>query len=157
MRNIQDPVAAAKLLVDHALARFSTDNLSCMVVRFDKQALLDNQHNKENPIGVEGDEGAPGGKISEADKIVSTTRQKIAESGSPAVGVSASNSGRGYDPAPLEESESFVPTTINGVVEEEPSSIDDDDDDDDDDDAPDSLATTPVNSAPVIDIDAPSD
>ncbi len=97
MRNIQDPVAAAKLLVDHALARFSTDNLSCMVVRLDRQALLENQNNKENPIGVEGDTSGSGGKVNEAEKILSTTKQKIAESGSPAVGISASNSGRGYD------------------------------------------------------------
>lgn len=32
---MEDPVAASKLLVDHALSRFSTDNLSCMIVRID--------------------------------------------------------------------------------------------------------------------------
>ncbi|KAH8880433.1 PP2C-domain-containing protein [Thozetella sp. PMI_491] len=127
VRNIQDPVAAAKLLVDHALARFSTDNLSCMVVRFDKQALLENQNNKENPIGVEGDTSAATGKVSESEKILNTTKQKIAESGGSAVGVSASNSGRGYDPAPPEDGgETFIPTIIEGTVEEEPISIDDD-------------------------------
>ncbi|KAF4119759.1 hypothetical protein GMORB2_4425 [Geosmithia morbida] len=31
VRDMHDPVAASKLLVDHALSRFSTDNLSCMV------------------------------------------------------------------------------------------------------------------------------
>lgn len=35
MREIDDPVEASKLLVDHALNRFSTDNLSCMIVRLD--------------------------------------------------------------------------------------------------------------------------
>lgn len=35
MRDIDDPVEASKLLVDHALDRFSTDNLSCMIVRLD--------------------------------------------------------------------------------------------------------------------------
>jgi len=33
VRTIQDPQDASKTLVDHALARFSTDNLSCMIVR----------------------------------------------------------------------------------------------------------------------------
>lgn len=38
MRDMPDPAAAARHLVDHALSRFSTDNLSCMIVRFDKEA-----------------------------------------------------------------------------------------------------------------------
>ena len=145
MRNVQDPVAAAKVLVDQALARFSTDNLSCMIVRFDKQALLENQNNKENPIGVEGDSAVAPGRVSETDLIVNSTKQKIAEGGSPAVGVSASNSGRGHEPVPVEdgESSSFVPTMIEGPVEEEPSSIDD------------SPEVTPSVSVTNITIDAP--
>ncbi|KAK3379715.1 phosphatase 2C-like domain-containing protein [Lasiosphaeria ovina] len=127
VRNIQEPAAAAKLLVDHALARFSTDNLSCMIVRLDKMALLDNQNNKDNAIGVEGDPATASGKVSEVEKIVSTTKQKIAEGGTTPVGVSASNSGRGHDPAPLEDGEpTFTPTLIEGSVEEEPSSIEED-------------------------------
>ncbi|KAI2785251.1 PP2C-domain-containing protein [Daldinia loculata] len=127
VRDERDPAAAAKKLVDHALARFSTDNLSCMIVRFDKAALLENQNNKENPIGVEGDSSGAGGKISEADKIVISTKQKIAEGESPAVGVSASNSGRGHDLIPIDDGDAFRPTIIEGPVEEEPSSIEDSD------------------------------
>lgn len=130
VRNVQEPNTAAKLLVDHALSRFSTDNLSCMIVRFDKQALLESQNNKDNAIGVEGDSGTGLGKVSEAEKIVSSTRQKIAEGGTPAVGVSASNSGRGHDPAAAttagdDGDAAFIPTMIDGPVEEEPGSIDD--------------------------------
>ena len=68
---------ASKTLVDHALARFSTDNLSCMVVRFDNKALR--QRKTESSIGVDGDH--PGAKpgISEADAIVSQAKQKIGE------------------------------------------------------------------------------
>ncbi|KAH9994055.1 PP2C-domain-containing protein [Xylariaceae sp. FL0662B] len=127
VRDVQDPVAASKMLVDHALARFSTDNLSCLIVRFDKAALLDHQNNKDRPIGVEGDSVSASGKISEADKIVSSTKQKIAEGDTPAVGVSASNSGRGHDPAPIEDSDAFKPTIIEGPVEEEPPSLEDSD------------------------------
>ncbi|KAK3322197.1 phosphatase 2C-like domain-containing protein [Apodospora peruviana] len=131
VRNVQDPVAAAKLLVDHALARFSTDNLSCMIIRFNKEAILENQNNKDNAIGVEGDASTAtsSGKVSEVQKIVGTTKQKIAEGGAPAMGISASNSGRGHDPAPLEDGETgagFTPTMIEGSVEEEPSSIEGD-------------------------------
>ncbi len=120
-------MAASKLLVDHALARFSTDNLSCMIVRFDKAALLKNQHIKDNAIGVEGDPADAGGRLSEADKIVISTKQMIAEGGAPAVGISASNSGRGHDPILIDDGESFKPTTINGPVEEEPASLEDSD------------------------------
>jgi protein phosphatase PTC1 len=146
VRNIQDPVSAAKLLVDHALNRFSTDNLSCMIVRLDKAALLENQNNKDNPIGVEGDPGAATGKASEADKIVRDTKQKIAEGVTPAIGVSASNSGRGHDPIPIDDG-AFKPTTLDGTVEEEPSSLDESDSD-----SPDA---TPDGSITSMDTDTP--
>jgi protein phosphatase PTC1 len=35
IRNVHDPQEASKILVDYALSRFSSDNLSCMVVRLD--------------------------------------------------------------------------------------------------------------------------
>lgn len=75
VRHIQDPQAASKTLVDHALARFSTDNLSCMVVRFDNKAL---KQRKTEHLGVEGDPGAKVG-ISEADAIVSQARKQMGE------------------------------------------------------------------------------
>ena len=110
--------------MDHALSRFSTDNLSCMIIRFDKQALLENQTNKDKAIGVEGDAGTASGKVSEAEKILSTTKAKIAEGGSSPVGVSASNSGKGHDPSSAEDGDkAFIPTVIEGPVEEEPASI----------------------------------
>ncbi|KAK3399137.1 phosphatase 2C-like domain-containing protein [Sordaria brevicollis] len=122
VRDIQEPVIAAKKLVDHALSRFSTDNLSCMIVRFDKQALLENQNNKDSAIGVEGDATTAAGTVTETEKIVTATKQKIAEGSTPAVGISASNFGRGHDPTPIEDGDKtqFVPTTIEGSVEEEP-------------------------------------
>ncbi|KAK4123829.1 PP2C-domain-containing protein [Parathielavia appendiculata] len=124
VRNIQDPVAAAKLLVDHALSRFSTDNLSCMIIRLDKQALIENQNNKDKAIGVEGDPAA--GKVSESEKILDSTKAKIAEGATSPVGISASNDGKGHDPGPLPDGEkAFVPTVIHGPVEEEPVSIED--------------------------------
>jgi protein phosphatase PTC1 len=130
VRKIQDPAAAAKLLVDQALNRFSTDNLSCMIVRFDRDALMESQNDAATSVGVER-EPSPGGGVSEADKIVRDTKQKIAEGGIPAVGVSPSNSGRGRDrdrdAASLHATESaFKPTALDGSVEEEP--LDDDSD-----------------------------
>lgn len=116
VRNTMDPGAAAKQLVDHALARFSTDNLSCMIVRFDKQGTLDQQSSKE--IGVEGDSASASGKLSEAEKIINETKAKIAEGNTPAVGISASNFGHGRDPAKLEAEADFTPTAIEGSVEE---------------------------------------
>ena len=79
VRSIQDPQAASKALVDHALARFSTDNLSCMVVRFDNKALK--QRKNESLMGVDNDQTQPG--ISEADAIVSQARKQMGESDQP--------------------------------------------------------------------------
>lgn len=125
IREVTEPVAASKMLVDHALARFSTDNLSCMVVRFDKAALLESQNNKDNAIGVEGDVITDAeGKVRETEKIVGSTKLKIAEGNAPAVGVSASNSGRGHDPVPIDDGE-FKRTAIDGPVVEEPMPLED--------------------------------
>ena len=75
VRHIQDPQVASKALVDHALARFSTDNLSCMVVRFDNKALK--QRKNESSMGVDGDNNKSG--ISEADAIVSQARKQVGD------------------------------------------------------------------------------
>ncbi|KAF4981948.1 hypothetical protein FZEAL_2342 [Fusarium zealandicum] len=108
VRDIQDPVAASKLLVDHALNRFSTDNLSCMVVRLDQS--------KEAVVEAE---CAPS-QVSEADKIVSETKQKIAEGSTPAVGVSATGNATGHDRAIAVQEGDFVPTSLDEAVAEEP-------------------------------------
>ncbi|TQS32272.1 hypothetical protein Golomagni_07419, partial [Golovinomyces magnicellulatus] len=97
VRNVQNATEASKLLVDHALSRFSTDNLSCMVVRFNKEAATKSLN---TPIGAQGAENSS--KTSEVDRIVMDTKQSIAEGKTPAVGVSATNNGRGYD-APAED------------------------------------------------------
>lgn len=60
------------MLVDHALARFSTDNLSVMVVRFDPQKL---QQNTKIDIGVESEANREKGAISEVEMIVSEARR----------------------------------------------------------------------------------
>ena len=80
VRHTQDPQIASKILVDHALARFSTDNLSCMIVRFDNKALLQTVERKTEPIGVEGDPpSTKKGGISEADAIVKEARKSMGE------------------------------------------------------------------------------
>ena len=81
VRNIEDPQTAAKALVEHALARFSTDNLSCMVVRFDSDKVQEVAKDKANPIGVEGDPPTKQGGISEAEHIVQDAKKKLDESG----------------------------------------------------------------------------
>lgn len=81
IRGIQDPQAASRALVDHALARFSTDNLSCMVVRFDNQAVQQTVDRKAEPIGVEGDPATQKGGISETEAIISRQKEILQESG----------------------------------------------------------------------------
>ncbi|KAK8154540.1 phosphatase 2C-like domain-containing protein [Phyllosticta citrichinensis] len=79
VRNIKDPQAASKSLVDHALARFSTDNLSCMIVRFDNEALLARQN--ESNIGVDGDPSSKKGGISETESILGQAKKHIGDIG----------------------------------------------------------------------------
>ncbi|KAL8817628.1 MAG: hypothetical protein Q9223_003580 [Gallowayella weberi] len=79
VRHTQDPQVASKQLVDYALARFSTDNLSCMLVRFDGKALQQTVERKAEPIGVEGDPPTKQGGISEADAIVKEARKSMGD------------------------------------------------------------------------------
>jgi len=76
VRHVQDPQAASKMLVEHALARFSTDNLSCMIVRFDNKALK--ARKQESAIGVEGDPPTrqPGG-VTEAEALVANAKKHM--------------------------------------------------------------------------------
>jgi protein phosphatase PTC1 len=70
---VQDPQQASKILVDHALARFSTDNLSVMIVRFDPSKLASNTATE---IGVESDPAnLEKGAVSEVEMIVSEARR----------------------------------------------------------------------------------
>ncbi|ELR10616.1 Protein phosphatase 2C 1 [Pseudogymnoascus destructans] len=123
VRNVQDPVVASQQLVDHALARFSTDNLSCMIVRLNKSALLNTANNHLSSIGVEGDPVGGPGRLSEADKIVAEVERKAEEDGVPYVGVSGSNSGKGYEQPKYEDGAGAGGAKNAGmekVVEEEP-------------------------------------
>lgn len=71
MRNVQGPQDASRILVDHALARFSTDNLSVMIVRFDPKKL---QNNTTSTIGVESESTKDKG-ISEVEMLVAEARR----------------------------------------------------------------------------------
>lgn len=77
IRHIQDPQEASKKLVDYALARFSTDNLSCMVVRYDNKALR--QRKNEAAMGVEGDPVTAKGGMTEAEAIVAQAKKSVGE------------------------------------------------------------------------------
>ena len=82
VRHIFDAQYASKLLVDHALSRFSTDNLSCMIVRFDSKAVHQTLSNvSASPIGVEGDPpSTKRGGISEAEHLVGEARKSMGDS-----------------------------------------------------------------------------
>ncbi len=70
---MHDPQEASKLLVEHALARFSTDNLSVMIVRFDPKKL---QSNTATDIGIASDPATKSkGAISEVEMLVGEARR----------------------------------------------------------------------------------
>jgi len=75
IRDTKDPLEASKQLVEHALSRLSTDNVPCMVVRFDNDDLQARQD--DATIGVEGDEDTKIGGISEADAIVEEAKKHL--------------------------------------------------------------------------------
>lgn len=77
VRQVHDPQEASKKLVDYALARFSTDNLSCMVVRFDNKALR--QRKNEAAMGVDGDQATLKGGVTEAEAIVAQAKKSISD------------------------------------------------------------------------------
>ncbi|KAJ5812723.1 hypothetical protein N7447_009746 [Penicillium robsamsonii] len=82
IRNVQDAQHASKILVDHALARFSTDNLSCMVIRLDSDRVKDVVNHNTELIGVDGDPLTKVARgVSEADKIVERAQKGIISSG----------------------------------------------------------------------------
>ncbi|KAI1981924.1 mgpp2cl-1, protein phosphatase 2C-like protein 1 [Ophidiomyces ophidiicola] len=91
IRNTHDPQAASKILVDHALSRFSTDNLSCMVVRFDSSTH--SQGLKPNSPTRDSSSTGGGGGASDADKNSPHARQEFISSSqnSKAGGGSSSN------------------------------------------------------------------
>ncbi|KAI9758984.1 MAG: ESCRT-III subunit protein did4 [Chaenotheca gracillima] len=79
VRNVHEPQAASKILVDHALSRFSTDNLSCMIVRLDNKAVQDTVERKAEPIGVQGDPTTQKGGITESESIVLEAKQRVGD------------------------------------------------------------------------------
>ncbi|TKA41381.1 hypothetical protein B0A54_06283 [Friedmanniomyces endolithicus] len=81
IRITQDPQYASRQLVEHALARFSTDNLSCMVVRFDSKAVQQTVAHEVEPIGVDGDPATKHGGVSEAEAIVMEQKAKLDQTG----------------------------------------------------------------------------
>lgn len=81
MRGIQDPQAASKALVDHALARFSTDNLSCMVIRFDSATVQKTVDKALEPIGVEGDPATKSGGLTESEALVRNQKKHLDDTG----------------------------------------------------------------------------
>lgn len=72
------------MLVEHALSKFSTDNLSVMVVRFDAKKT---RQNASIDIGVEHDGNKDQTAISEAEMIINEARR---HSGIPPEGVQMS-------------------------------------------------------------------
>ncbi|KAG6000486.1 hypothetical protein E4U21_005411 [Claviceps maximensis] len=128
VREVHDPILASKQLVDYALSRSSTDNLSCMIVRMENETSATSHFKAASEKEAEPELDAST-KVSEAEKIVLETKQKIAEGSTPAMGVSASNSGRGYDVSPVDGSEVVVTTTLGDSVKEEREPEDDQIDD----------------------------
>ncbi|KAL4782225.1 phosphatase 2C-like domain-containing protein [Aspergillus varians] len=81
VRNVSDAQEASKLLVDHALARFSTDNLSCMVIRLNSDRHREVARRTVDSAAVEGKTANLDRAISEADKIVEGARKSMSGAG----------------------------------------------------------------------------
>ncbi|KAL9050451.1 MAG: hypothetical protein Q9162_006632 [Coniocarpon cinnabarinum] len=76
VRHEKDPQVASKILVDHALSRFSTDNLSCMIVRLNNAGLQNAAAKSTEHIGVDGDPPSTlKGGIRETEAIVGAAKK----------------------------------------------------------------------------------
>ncbi|KAG5959132.1 hypothetical protein E4U58_005084 [Claviceps cyperi] len=116
VREVHDPILASKQLVDLALRRFSTDNLSCMIIRLQSEPPATPQTTTTSEKEMEPEpEGSV--KISEAEKIILETKQKISEGTTPAVGISGSNSEGGHDASPVAAGEAVTITAFNEAEE----------------------------------------
>lgn len=78
MREVHDPILASKQLVDLALRRFSTDNLSCMIIRLESEPPVTPQTTTTSEKSMEPEPEGPV-KISEAEKIILETKHEAAE------------------------------------------------------------------------------
>lgn len=120
IRNIYDPQEASKLLVDHALARFSTDNLSVMIVRFDPKKL---QSNTATDIGLASDPATKSkGAVSEVEMIVGEARRYsglAGESGALTDGESEEVKEKAFNDIQEEEQEPGPELTPEGGAEAE--------------------------------------
>lgn len=67
-----------------------------MIVRFNRPLLVATAKDSHAAIGVEGDGNMGLGRLSEADKIVSDSKNRVND-GASNLGVSGSNSGAGHD------------------------------------------------------------
>lgn len=67
-----------------------------MIVRFNRPLLVATAKDSHAAIGVEGDGNMGIGRLSEADKIVSDSKNRVND-GASNLGVSGSNSGAGHD------------------------------------------------------------
>ncbi|KAK2748137.1 Protein phosphatase 2C 1 [Myotisia sp. PD_48] len=84
VRNTEDPQAASKILVDYALSRFSTDNLSCMIVRFDTKAITEEVNRSTSSRKKSTSASTPASTkntITESDKIVESAKKTAEDSG----------------------------------------------------------------------------
>lgn len=81
VRNVSDAQEASKILVDHALGRFSTDNLSCMVIHLDADRHREVSSRTTDPVVPESKPSKPGRGFSEADRIVEGARKSMASTG----------------------------------------------------------------------------
>jgi len=114
IRNTTDPQAASKTLVDHALQRFSTDNLSCMVVRFDNKALKQNQ--EEGSIGVEGDSKTVKRGVSEAEALVSEAKKHQDEDGPTAAETAPATQNSAHETIQEESEPKEEPIELNSAA-----------------------------------------
>ncbi|KAL2865135.1 type 2C protein phosphatase PTC1 [Aspergillus lucknowensis] len=79
IRDVPDAQLASKILVDHALARFSTDNLSCMVIRLEADRHREFANRTIDAALPESNLSTnPGPAITETDKIVEGARKSMA-------------------------------------------------------------------------------
>ncbi len=127
VRNVADPVTAAKLLVDHALAAFSTDNLRRMVASSETSRSC--WRTRATLSVLRATHASETGRLTEAEKIVyGDEAEDCRRRGARRRRLGQQQRARAPTPTPVswESTAPFIPTVIDGPVEEEPGPTDSD-------------------------------
>ncbi|KAI5281891.1 Protein phosphatase 2C 1 [Ascosphaera acerosa] len=97
IRDMQDPQDASQALLDLALSKFSSDNLSCMVVRFDRDRVRAMADHSVIPAGLSDGTACPADQAQAQNTTTTTTTSSSSSSSVAGGSLGLGSAGAGAD------------------------------------------------------------